>query len=151
VAKGEVARARRTQIKQGVVLHELAHIGFSDMGNYLRIDELAGNVYVNLSNMPEGATKAIQVIVQNEYARKILESSLRAGPLPRAVTPGGYDAGGECRPSPGHRPVAPKGGSKSRGGVFGPPGGDTGRYPQAGQRRQRCAGRIPRGAWGSIR
>ena len=48
------------------MLKELALIGFSDMADYLRLEE-NGEIYLDFTDLPQGATRVIAEIVQDEY------------------------------------------------------------------------------------
>ena len=66
IQKEQDARSKRTGVTIDRVLTELAAIGFADMGTYL---DLAGGIVEqrNWANLPEGATKVIQEITQEEH------------------------------------------------------------------------------------
>ena len=66
IAEAMKARSERTDITQDMVLRELALIGFADMGDYVTISD-SGNVLLDLTNLPEGATKVIHEVTQDEY------------------------------------------------------------------------------------
>ncbi len=66
ISAAQQARSKRTEITQDTVLNELALIGFADMGDYVTITD-AGEVMLDLSKLPEGATKIISEITQDEY------------------------------------------------------------------------------------
>ena len=59
-------RSRRTAISQDRVLEELAAIAFADIQDYLRFGP-RGEVYFDWSKLPEGATRAVAEITQDEY------------------------------------------------------------------------------------
>jgi len=48
------------------IVAEYAALGFADMADYLSFDD-RGNVYLDWSAMPKGATKAIAEVTQEEY------------------------------------------------------------------------------------
>lgn len=60
-------RSRRTAINQDRVLEELAAIAFADIQDYLRFGP-SGEVYFDWSKLPEGATRAVAEITQDEYS-----------------------------------------------------------------------------------
>ena len=66
ITEAMARRSARTEITQDRVLQELALIGFADMGDYLDLDE-DGVARLDLSNLPEGATKVIAEITQDVY------------------------------------------------------------------------------------
>lgn len=66
VAEAIRARSERTEITQDMVLQELALIGFADMGDYVTISD-NGNILLDLTGLPEGATKVIHEVTQDEY------------------------------------------------------------------------------------
>ncbi len=59
-------RSERCRITQDDVLMELAAVARADMANFLRFSD-NGDVYLDLSNLPAGATKLIREITQEEY------------------------------------------------------------------------------------
>ena len=59
-------RSDRTEITADKVLRELAVLAFSDMAHYVQFNE-AGNILLDFSQMPHGATRAIAEVVQDEY------------------------------------------------------------------------------------
>ena len=66
IQKAQDARAKRTEVTIDRVLTELALIGFADMGTYLKLKN--GRVERrDWSDLPEGATKVIQEITQEEH------------------------------------------------------------------------------------
>ena len=66
IAEAMKARSARTEITQDEVLRELALIGFADMGDYVTITD-SGDVLLDLAGLPEGATKVIHEITQDEH------------------------------------------------------------------------------------
>lgn len=69
VAAAIQGRRQEVATKLGVraeqVIEELARVGFADMADYLKIDD-GGRVELDLANMPEGASRAIQELTQEE-------------------------------------------------------------------------------------
>ena len=59
-------RSDRTEITADSVLRELAVLAFSDMAHYVQFNE-AGNILLDFSQMPAGASRAIAEVVQDEY------------------------------------------------------------------------------------
>ncbi len=83
VAAAMQRRSKRTEITQDRVLQELALIGFADMGDYLTLGE-DGEVRLDLSKLPEGATKIIAELTQDVYvegtgkkAREVKKTKLK--------------------------------------------------------------------------
>ena len=66
IANAMAARSERTEITQDRVLRELGLIGFADMGDYVTISD-SGDVMLDLTGLPEGATKVIHDVTQDEY------------------------------------------------------------------------------------
>ncbi len=64
VVKEELARLDCTVAN---VLKELAAVAFTDMAQFLKLGEGETTVRLDWSNLPEGATKAIQEITQEEH------------------------------------------------------------------------------------
>jgi phage terminase small subunit len=64
LVKEELARLDCTVVN---VLKELATIGFADMSQFLKLGEGETTVKLDWSNLPEGATKCIQEITQEEH------------------------------------------------------------------------------------
>lgn len=60
------ARSQRTEITADRVLQEYALLAFADMADYLRFAD-DGNVYLDWSNLPEGATRVVGEVVQDVY------------------------------------------------------------------------------------
>ena len=60
------ARARRTRISADAVLTELAAVAFADMGDYMVLGE-DGALRFDFSALPEGATKAVAEVTQEEF------------------------------------------------------------------------------------
>jgi phage terminase small subunit len=67
IAEAREARTERTGVTVDRVLKELAAIGFADMGTYLTLDGEGTTVRLDWSALPEGATKIIQEITQEEH------------------------------------------------------------------------------------
>ncbi len=65
IQEGMKKREERTEITQDRVLQEMALIGFSDMGDFMRISE--HGPILDLTDLPIGATRIISEIVQVEY------------------------------------------------------------------------------------
>ena len=57
---------KRLEITAEKVLHELATIGFADMADYARFAE-NGELVLDWSHLPPGASKAVAEITQEEY------------------------------------------------------------------------------------
>ena len=74
IQKLQQERSERTQITADRVLKELAIIGFSDIRDYMTIEEGGGITFKTFEDMPELASRAIEVIEEN---RTILD---KAGP-----------------------------------------------------------------------
>ena len=66
IAEAQAKRSERTRITADMVLEELAAIAFADMGDYIQIGE-DGAVRFDFSRLPEGGTRVIAQIVQEEY------------------------------------------------------------------------------------
>ncbi len=66
VEAAKQARSQRTEITADRVLQEYALIAFADMADYLTFAE-DGAVYLDWSGLPEGATRIIGELVQDEY------------------------------------------------------------------------------------
>ncbi len=66
IQKAEQERSERTEISADRVLEELAIVAFADMGHYVQLAE-DGGVYLDFSAIPEGGTRAIAEIVQDEF------------------------------------------------------------------------------------
>lgn len=60
------ARIHRTQMTQDEVLAELAQMARSDMGDFLTVNK-EGDVFLDLANMPNGASRLIREITQEIY------------------------------------------------------------------------------------
>lgn len=69
IAEAQEERSERTEITQDMVLRELAVLGFSDMGDYIRITD-DGSAFFDWSALPDGGTKAISEITQETYVEK---------------------------------------------------------------------------------
>ena len=59
-------RSRRTEVTADKVIAEYALVAFADMADYIDFNS-AGNVVLDWSQMPEGATKVISEITQEEF------------------------------------------------------------------------------------
>lgn len=66
IAAAMRARAKRTRISADTVLTELASIAFADMGDYMVLGE-DGALRFDFSALPEGATKAMAEVTQEEF------------------------------------------------------------------------------------
>jgi len=66
IQKAIKKRSDRTQITTDQVVREWALIALSDMADYVRFGE-DGNAWLDFSNMPDGATRVISEIVQEEF------------------------------------------------------------------------------------
>ena len=62
-------RAERTQVTQDRVIKEIAALAFSDMGDFLTLLP-DGNLALEWAALPQGATRLIAEIVQDEYTER---------------------------------------------------------------------------------
>ena len=88
-------RSARTDITQDRVMQELALIGFADMGDFVRINDL-GNPVLDLTAIPEDALRIVSEITQDEYvegngegAREVKKTRIKLHPkIPALVSMG---------------------------------------------------------------
>ncbi len=67
----QAKRAKRTEITQDRVLKELAMIGFSDLKNYINIDENTGAIIAKgFNKMPKGESRVIKAIKENRAIKE---------------------------------------------------------------------------------
>ncbi len=66
ISKAQQARSERTEITADRVLQEYATVAFTDMAHYLQLTA-DGGAYLDFSAIPEGGTRAISEIIQEEY------------------------------------------------------------------------------------
>ena len=66
LAELQAELARKHEVTADRVIAELASVAFADMGDFLSFDE-DGEVRLELSNLPPGATAAIQGVTQEVY------------------------------------------------------------------------------------
>ena len=66
VADATSKRAARFEVKAEEILRELSRIGLADMANYVTFSK-DGEMLLDFSSMPEGATRAISEITQEEF------------------------------------------------------------------------------------
>lgn len=66
VTDAKAKRAEAVEVDAEQVLRELCLLGFSDMGTFLRLGE-DGQARLDWSDLPQGATRAIQEITQEEF------------------------------------------------------------------------------------
>jgi phage terminase small subunit len=67
IQKALQARSERTKVTVDRVVQELAMIAFADMSTYLTFDRAGTTVRLDWSKLPEGATRIIQEITQEEH------------------------------------------------------------------------------------
>jgi phage terminase small subunit len=84
-------RAERVEIKAERVLQELSLIGLADMANYVTFSA-DGELLLDFSNMPEGATRAIAEVTQEEFtdgkgdsARQVRRTKFKLHPKTHAL------------------------------------------------------------------
>lgn len=64
-------RAERTQVTQDMVIRELALIAFSDLRNYITIDELTGAIQAKgFKAMPEGQSRVLRSIKEDRVIKE---------------------------------------------------------------------------------
>ena len=66
LAELQAELARKHEVTADLVIAEFASVAFADMGDFLSFDE-DGEVRLDLSNLPPGATAAIQDVTQEVY------------------------------------------------------------------------------------
>lgn len=69
IAAAEAAAIQRNELSVDRILQELKLVGFADMAHYLKFpgEGEAGDPFLDFTALPEGATRAIQEIVQEVY------------------------------------------------------------------------------------
>lgn len=70
IAEAEAAAMARNELSVDRILQELKLVGFADMAHYLKFPgegETGGDPFLDFTALPEGATRAIQEIVQEVY------------------------------------------------------------------------------------
>ena len=67
IQAGQDALAEKLGISAERVAEELALLGFVDMGTYVTLDASETTVRLDWSDLPEGATRCIQEITQEEH------------------------------------------------------------------------------------
>ncbi len=67
VAEGQATIAEKLEITVESVARELALLGFADMGTYIALGAGETTVRLDWSDLPEGATRCIQEITQEEH------------------------------------------------------------------------------------
>ena len=65
ISEARAQLAEREQVTPERIVSELASIAFSDLGDYFRLD--GKNASIDFSNLPIGATKALESITVDEY------------------------------------------------------------------------------------
>lgn len=76
VAAGAKKATDKLELTAERILEELMRIGYADMGDYIKLDP-DGTPLLDWSNLPDGATKVIQEIVQEERYTKMGERVLK--------------------------------------------------------------------------
>ena len=67
IGEAMARRADRLEITADRVLQELARLGFSNIGDYLEVDEEARHPTFNLKNMTRGQAAALQEVIIEEF------------------------------------------------------------------------------------
>lgn len=67
IAEGQAVIAEKLEVTAEDVARELALLGFVDMGTYMRLGAGETTVSLDWTNLPEGATRCIQEITQEEH------------------------------------------------------------------------------------
>jgi phage terminase small subunit len=71
IARAQKKREKRTEITQDRVLRELAICGFSDLKNYIEINDDTGAIRAKgFGEMPEGTSRALESITENRTVRE---------------------------------------------------------------------------------
>jgi len=71
IARAQKKREKRTEITQDKVLRELAIVGFSDLKNYIEINEDTGAIRAKgFREMPEEASRALESIREDRMIRE---------------------------------------------------------------------------------
>jgi phage terminase small subunit len=71
IAAAMKAREARTEITQDRVLQELAIVGFSDLANYIDINEDTGSIRAKgFDEMPKNSSRALESITENRTVRE---------------------------------------------------------------------------------
>lgn len=65
IAAAQAKLAQKFELRAEDVIHELARIGFADMGDYITLQK-NGGVRLDFRKIPKGGTRAIQEIIQEE-------------------------------------------------------------------------------------
>lgn len=66
IAEKRAAIAKKADVTVERIVEELAKIGFSNLADYVYIDE-SGNPFLDFKDMPEGAMRAVQEITTEVY------------------------------------------------------------------------------------
>ena len=71
IAELQKERAERTEVTQDMVIKELAIVGFSDLADYIRINEDTGAIIAkSFEEMPEGKSRALQSIKEDRVIKE---------------------------------------------------------------------------------
>lgn len=67
IAEGQAAISKKLEVTAEDVARELALLGFADMGTYIKLGAGETTVQLDWTDLPEGATRCIQEITQEEH------------------------------------------------------------------------------------